>query len=95
VSGMPAVRILPTVPSMPTLGAVIARNVRAERARLGMDQAQLAERLGASRTTVSNLESGQRKVTADDLAPLCRALGVTLSQLIDRAEPEDLQALGI
>ena len=80
---------------MATLGAVIARNVRAERGRLGWDQDQLAETLGWSRTTVSNVENGKRTVTADDIVPLCRALGVTFAQLIDRADPDDLSTLSL
>jgi transcriptional regulator with XRE-family HTH domain len=80
---------------MATLGAVVARNVRAERARLDWDQAQLALALGWSRTTVSNLESGTRTVTLDDVVPLCRALSVTFAQLIDRADPDDLAVLAL
>jgi transcriptional regulator with XRE-family HTH domain len=74
---------------------VIARNVRAERGRLDWDQVQLAEALGWSRTTVSNLENGKRTVTADDIPALCRALGVNFAQLIDRADIHDLAVLDL
>lgn len=92
---VPGVRIFHTVRCVATLGAVIARNVRKERAGLQWDQGQLAAAIGWSRTTVSNLENGKRIVTADDIPVLCRALGVTFAQLVDRADPDDMTALGL
>lgn len=77
---------------MPTLGAVIARNVRAERARRSWDQPTLGDLLGWGKSTVGDLETGRRKVTADDLGPLCRAFGISLAKLMDGADPEDLDA---
>jgi len=88
-------RAIHTVHDMATLGAVIARNVRKERAGLQWDQGQLADALGWSRTTVSNLENGKRVVTADDIPALCRVLSLTFAQLIDRADPDDLAVLGL
>lgn len=78
---------------MPPIGAVVARNVRAERARLGWRQADLANRLGWSATKVGNVESGVRKVTMDDLPALCGALGVKLIKLLDGADPDDIAKL--
>lgn len=80
---------------MATLGDVIARNVRAERGRLDLDQQGLADALGWSRTTVSNLEAGTRALVVDEIVPLCRALRVTFAQLVDRADPEDLAVLAL
>lgn len=80
---------------MATLGDVIAANVRAERGRLKLDQAALAERLGWSKSTVSNLESGRRTVAADDIVPLCRALQVTFAQLIYRLDDDQLAILAL
>lgn len=80
---------------VPTLGAIIARNIRRERAGLRLDQGQLAERMGVSRSTVSDLESGQRRITAEHLPQLCRALEVPFAKLIEGAETEDLDALGL
>jgi transcriptional regulator with XRE-family HTH domain len=74
---------------------VFARNVRAERARLGLTQSELAERLGWLQVTVSALETGRRAVQLDDIPALCRALGVSVEQLIMGADPADLNALGL
>lgn len=78
-----------------SLGDHIAANVRAERARRRWSQADLAERLGWARSTVGDLESGRRKVTADDLPVLCLAFDVPLSDLARGADPSDLDALGL
>jgi transcriptional regulator with XRE-family HTH domain len=80
---------------MPPIGDVIAANVRAERARRRWTQADLGERVGWPRSSVSDVESGRRKVTADDLVALCVAFGVPLAKLADGANPGDLKALGI
>jgi transcriptional regulator with XRE-family HTH domain len=83
------------VGGMPDLNAVVARNVRAERARHGWRQRELAERCGWSVDTVSNLETGQRRVGVADLPVLCRAFGVTIERLLVGADADDLQALGL
>jgi transcriptional regulator with XRE-family HTH domain len=80
---------------MASLGDVIANNVRAERARRRWSQVELADQLGWSRSTVSDLEAGRRRVTADDLAPLCRAFGIALVKLTDGADEDDLSVLRI
>ena len=80
---------------MPDLGAVVARNIRAERARQGWRQRDLAERLEWSIGMVSDTESGQRRIGVADMPRLCRALGVPLSDLLRGAEAEDLRALGV
>lgn len=80
---------------MASLGDHIAANVRGERARRKWTQADLAERLGWSRSTVGDVESGRRKVIADDLPALCRAFGMPLSELVRGTDPEHLRRLGL
>ncbi|HET9656278.1 MAG TPA: helix-turn-helix transcriptional regulator [Kineosporiaceae bacterium] len=80
---------------VPSLSDAIAANVRAERARRRWKQEELASRAGMSRTTVGDIEAGKRKVTADYLPGLCRALDVPLATLVAGADPEDLRALGL
>jgi transcriptional regulator with XRE-family HTH domain len=80
---------------MPSIGDVVSANVRAERARLRLTQRQLAERLGWSVGTLSDLEAGRRRPAVDDLPWLCEALGVTLVDLLSRANPDDLRRLGL
>jgi transcriptional regulator with XRE-family HTH domain len=82
---------------MPTLASVFPRNMRAERVRRGWDQEELGKRIGDgwSRTMVGDLETGRRRLGVDDLAPICRALGLPLSVLAQGADPQDLDALGL
>lgn len=81
---------------MPTaLSAIVARNLAAERVRHRWTQAQLAEHLGVTRGAVSTWETGTRLVGLDMLVPLCRALNVTLTDLLRGADPGDLAALGL
>jgi len=80
---------------MPDLNTVVARNVRAERARHGMRQSDLAQATGFSVDMISNMETGQRRIGVADLPVLCRAFGITVDRLLVGADPEDLQALGL
>jgi transcriptional regulator with XRE-family HTH domain len=79
--------------SRPSLGDVVAAAVRAERARHRWTQEHLAHRLGWSTSTLSALESGQRRPAVDDLPLLCEALGVSFDELVGRADPEDIARL--
>ena len=80
---------------MATLGDIIAANVRGDRAKRRWSQDELGRRLGMGRSTVGDLESGRRKVTADDLGPLCVVFGVDLAVLARGANPDELRALGL
>ena len=62
------------------LGARIAQ-VRKQR---GITQVQLAETLGISQQQIASFEVGRRKVPVSALAPLARALTVTLEELAEQ-----------
>jgi transcriptional regulator with XRE-family HTH domain len=81
--------------SVDSLSLVLARALRAERARAGLSQSELAARLGTSQTRFAALESGARKLYAAELPDVCRALGVTFADLLYKADPEDRSALGL
>jgi transcriptional regulator with XRE-family HTH domain len=80
---------------MPDLAAVVASNVRAERARQGWRQKDLAERMDWSIGMVSDTESGKRRIGVADMPRLCRGLGVPLRELIRGADPQDLADLDL
>lgn len=86
---------VPSVPPVVDLGAVVANNVRAERARRKWRQEDLAERLGWSRGSIGHLESGRRRPAVADLPALCRVFDVPMSELLAGAAPADLAALGL
>lgn len=83
------------MPSAKPIDALIAGNVRAARARAGLQQQDLADRLRWSRPTVSDLERGKRRVTVDDAAKICAALEIDLAELLRGVDDEVFRALGL
>jgi transcriptional regulator with XRE-family HTH domain len=79
------------------LGAIVAANIRAERARRRWKQAELAARLGVGwdQSKISDVEGGRREVRLGELPGFCRALDVPLLKLLEGTEPHDREALGI
>lgn len=53
----------------------IARTVIVRRAELGITQDQLAARIGTTASSISRIESGQRKTSPEMLRRLAEALG--------------------
>jgi transcriptional regulator with XRE-family HTH domain len=81
---------------MPRLSHAFPRNMRAERVRRGWDQAELGQQIGGwTRTMVGDLETGRRKLGVDDIAPICRALSLTLAELAIGVDPDEREALGL
>lgn len=72
----------------------LRRAVRAERARRGLTQAELSERMGWARSTASDVETGARSILAHELPALCEALGTTLAKLLREAPEGELRRLG-
>lgn len=77
------------------VGRVVAANVRAERARHDWTQQYLADLLGTSQTTVSQVESGRCALDLDDVLALCAALQVPIRSLLVGADTRHLQVLGL
>ncbi len=61
--------------------ARLGRNLRAARLRLGLTQAEVADRAGLSIPFISFLESASKKGSVDTYDRLSRVLGVPLSEL--------------
>jgi transcriptional regulator with XRE-family HTH domain len=76
------------------LSEVIADNARGIRATRRLRQVDVAARAGLSRTVLSVIESGARRITVEDCDALCLGLGVTLVRLLDGADPEALRRMG-
>jgi transcriptional regulator with XRE-family HTH domain len=60
----------------------IGPRLRSARRALDLTQVQLSEQIGISVSTLSRLESGQRRATLEMLVPLARALSVRLDDLV-------------
>lgn len=71
-----------------TYRVVLARNIRAARRRLDINQQRLAERMRALghaawvHQTVGNVEKGKRRVTAEEILGLAFALETTVATLM-------------
>lgn len=78
--------VQPRLDAAPNLAVVqlqLGARVRALRDESGLTQADLALASDMDRSQLAAIETGRRNVTLANLARLARALGVTLSQLLD------------
>ncbi len=63
--------------------------IRQIRESFGLSQQSLAEKLGISRPSISQIENGERKVSAEDLKKLSETFNVSTDALLDaRKEPQ-------
>lgn len=60
----------------------LGERIRAERLRLNLTRAQLAENAGISDTYMGAIERGERSLTLDTLVRLVNRLGVTVDYLL-------------
>jgi transcriptional regulator with XRE-family HTH domain len=77
------------VPGLSTVLSAVGPRLRALRVQRGATLGQLSATTGISVSTLSRLESGQRKPTLELLLPLARAHQVPLDELVDAPETGD------
>lgn len=65
--------------------AALGAAVRERRDQLGLTQTQLSERVGLSRTSITNIERGNQRLLADQLLAVATSLGVTADVLLREA----------
>lgn len=70
------------------LYGIIAGNIKRERKRLGITQAELAERADISLDTIKSVENSRRAMSLDTYLKIVQALETTPSVLLGRKEPE-------
>lgn len=61
----------------------IGNRIRKFRKECGLTQEQLADKINATKSRISNWEQGINRPDADVIADLCRALNVSPSDLLD------------
>lgn len=71
------------------LSTALASTVQDARRARGLSGGALAERSGVSRAMISKIERGEAQPTAALLGRLSAALGMTLSELVARAERDE------
>lgn len=76
-------------------GHYVRLGMKARRSWLELDQAEVGRRMGVSGQTISAMELGRRKITADDLPKLCAALECNLAELARGAASSQVRSLGL
>jgi len=64
--------------------AKIGEKIRELRTTRGISQQRLAELLGVSRPTISQIENGERKVSADELDNLAKIFNISVNSLLNK-----------
>lgn len=72
------------------LDAMVRQRIRSLRVARGWSLDELAGRSYLSPSTLSRIETGHRRIALDQLAPIARALGTTLDQLVESGRDEDV-----
>ena len=71
---------------MDTVNLKIGEAVRKRREEMGLSQEDLANKLDLQRPAISQIESGQRKVSAEELLSLSKNLNLSMGQLMGLEE---------
>ena len=61
----------------------LSQKIKTIRERLGFSQEALAEKLGINRVAVSQIENGERKISAEEIAKLSKAFHIPTDILLD------------
>jgi transcriptional regulator with XRE-family HTH domain len=72
------------------LDTLVRQRIRGLRVARGWSLDELATRSFLSPSTLSRIETGHRRIALDQLAPIARALGTTLDQLVESGRDEDV-----
>jgi transcriptional regulator with XRE-family HTH domain len=72
------------------LDGLVRKRIRGLRVARGWSLDDLAARCYLSASTLSRIETGHRRIALDQLAPIARALGTTLDQLVESADDDDV-----
>jgi transcriptional regulator with XRE-family HTH domain len=72
------------------LDSLVRQRIRGLRVARGWSLDDLAARCYLSPSTLSRIETGHRRIALDQLAPIARALGTTLDQLVESVDDEDV-----
>ena len=67
----------------------LGQRIKELREQSGISQQKLAEMLGVSRPTISQIESEERKISADELIKLAAIFNLSIESLVDlEKQPE-------
>jgi transcriptional regulator with XRE-family HTH domain len=72
------------------LDELVRKRIRGLRVARGWSLDDMAARCYLSPSTLSRIETGHRRIALDQLAPIARALGATLDQLVESVDDDDV-----
>ncbi|MFF5080355.1 helix-turn-helix domain-containing protein [Actinoplanes sp. NPDC000266] len=72
------------------LDSLVRQRIRGLRIARGWSLDELAARCYLSPSTLSRIETGHRRIALDQLAPIARALSITLDQLVESGADDDV-----
>ncbi|CAM5461704.1 transcriptional regulator [Streptomyces spiroverticillatus] len=72
------------------LDNLVRKRIRGLRLAKGWSLDELATRCYLSPSTLSRIETGHRRIALDQLAPIARALGTSLDQLVETVADDDV-----
>ncbi|MFJ2738580.1 helix-turn-helix domain-containing protein [Streptomyces sp. NPDC087440] len=72
------------------LDNLVRKRIRGLRLAKGWSLDELAARCYLSPSTLSRIETGHRRIALDQLAPIARALGTSLDQLVETVADDDV-----
>ena len=74
---------------------IVGARIKTQRDELGLRQEDLAESIGLSRTSVTNIERGRQRLFLDQFAEICRVLKVQPSDIFPDPLDPGLQRMKI
>ena len=72
------------------LDSVVRARIRGLRLARGWSLDALSSHCGIGASTLSRIETGHRRIAIDQLAPIARALGTSIDQLVDVTTDDDV-----
>lgn len=73
---------------MITINPTIGKKVRSIRQANGISQIALAKKAGIAQSTLSYIENGKKSPQFDTLAAICKALDISILELLTYNEPD-------
>lgn len=74
----------------PEMDRIVRQRIRAARSARGWSLDSLAAKCGLSPSTLSRIETGGRRIALDQLVPIAKALGITLDELVESSDEQDV-----
>jgi len=75
------------------LYSIMGKLIRTERERAKLTQDELAQRVGLTRTSISNIEGGRQKIQVHTLYAIAEALHVSADTLLPLTDTGELEAI--